>query len=246
MVIICILVMSGASFAETKGNGSISADVTSDFVWRGLKLSADDLTLIPQATLNIHPGSEVNTVYLNYQGAYGDMHNNRSGVYFTGFDLGYKRNFTKSFYAQVGYYDVSMDSFLQNNPFGDNVQEVYLQVGYDYVGKTFGFSPFLKFSRDVENYDYNYYRVGAVASMMQKFFVSYTAGHAEDTVRGTSAWFDQEINLWAKLPVSDSMYIKPMLGYVNGLNSEAEAYMRAFNGQDDTYFCSVGIGLDFK
>lgn len=246
MVMLFMLVFGSAAMAETTFDGGFSADLTSDFVWRGMKMSSDDLSLAPKFNFNIHPFSVENTVYFNMTGVYGDFGSNDSDFYFKNIDLGFERVLYKGLYAQVGYNNVTMDDFFTNTMFDKNVHEMYAQIGYDFTYDDVSFGPFYRFSKDVENYDWNYHEAGIIVDWNKQLFASYTVSYMEDMRTDMNEWVNGEAKVWAVMPLTETVYVKPMVGYSHAMSDQSEAFLTNFNaGSDEVWFTAVSVGFTF-
>jgi hypothetical protein len=246
-VVLALLVSVGSVHAEDiKTSGYASADIMSNYVWRGQKLSN---SVVIQPSVGITYGSFGTNIWANYDSDHFETPGGETGhgeFTETDFTLNYNYSIDK-LNLVAGYIFYSFDTFK-------DTQEIYLSANYDTLLK-----PTLALYYDFDEGD------GAflVASIGHSFevakginlnlgasvgynFNNEIMGFDEDG-EDFSNFYNAELSSSLNIPVWKAISVTPKIAYSFPLSDDAEDAIESISddGDSDIFYGGVNITLSF-
>ena len=230
-----------ASAAET--SGSASADVMSNYVWRGVRLSDE---FVIQPSVGITYGSFGANLWANWDSDPLNAFGYETSE-FTETDVTLNYTFAMDKIAfDVGYIYYALEA-------ADDTQEIYLAVSYDtmlspsatlYYDFDEGDGAFLVLAigHSVDLTETIVLNLGASASYN---FSNMVMGPAEDGSEDFDDFYNAELSASVSIPVTDNISIEPKIAYSASLSDDAEAAIKGFDatGKDDDAYVYGGINV---
>jgi len=225
---VLLLSLSVTLYAEEKNvSGSVSADVMSNYVWRGQRLS-EKFAVQPSVGITYN-GFGAN-LWSNFDSDYSGGNNGE--VSETDLTLNYTFSIDK-LSLDIGYIYYGLEA-------ATDTQEIYISAGYDTL-----LSPALTFYYDYEEGE------GAfiVASIGHSFTLSEgfsldlgaSAGYnARNKIMGTdedsnyfNGLYNGEVSASVSIPVTDAISVAPVIGWTFPLSNDAENAIEAADAGGD-------------
>ncbi len=246
-LILAIVLTLPVSALAAETSGSASADILSNYVWRGLKLSDDQGVIQP--SVGITSGAFGANLWANY-----DMDTNEHNE--TDLTLSYSRSMDKLSY-EAGFIYYALDGL-------EDTQELYLSLSYDaplspsatlYYDYDEGDGAFLVLSvgHSVPVGDYEL-SLGASASVNfdNDLMMNDTDGDGNlDDV----ALYNGEVTASIAIPVFENVTIEPKAAYTFPLSSDAKDTFEgttangnsglSIDNDSSIFYGGVGISISF-
>jgi hypothetical protein len=220
--------------AETSADGSVG--IFSSYVWRGITIH-EDMAVQPSVGLS-YDGFGANL--------WTDWNGDTEEHVETDLTLSYSFSIEKAS-LEVGYIYYALDGFA-------DTQEFYVSAGYDVL-----LSPSLTLYWDFDEGE------GAflVASIGHSFELPHDIAlnlgasasvNLENSVMGLdsdgedfSNFYNGEFSASLSIPITDAIYIEPMVAYSFSLSDDAENAIKSLSdgGDDDVFYGGATVGLSF-
>jgi len=246
-LVLTLLVSVGSLYAEEiKASGYASADVMSNYVWRGQKLSN---SVVVQPSVGITYGGFGANLWANF-----DTDRNETNTFGGGHGEGTETDFTLNYSFSVNKFNLSTGYIYYALEGINDTQELYFSAGYDTILK-----PTLTVYYDFDEGN------GAflVASISHSFEVSkginWNLGasasyNINNKVMGFnkdgddfSNFYNAEISSSVSIPIWKAITVTPKVAYSFPLSNDAKEAIKNISddGDKDIFYGGVNVTLSF-
>lgn len=235
MVLTAVFAFGPVSAGAAETSGSASADIMSNYVWRGQKLSN---SAVIQPSVGITYGGFGANMWANY-----DM--GPDEITETDVTLNYALSIDKVS-IDAGYIYYAFDGF-------DDTQEVYLSLGYDTI-----LSPALTVYYDFDEGEGAFIvaSIGHSIALPKDLALDLGASvsyNAENLIMGTDAdgdefsdFYNGEISASMSFPVTEAISVGPMVAYTFPLSDDAEDAIEAISDDGDSSIVYGGVNVSLS
>jgi len=241
LAVFLIAVFSMPLFAEEiEKTGTASVDITSNYVWRGIKLSH---SYSVQPSVGITYGGFSTSLWSSWDSDYGNS--DQGELAETDLVLEYGRSFDKLSVA-AGYIYYGLDTI------GDT-QEVYLSLGYDVI-----LAPSLTVYYDYElgqgafaelsvGHTFEFGKIALdLGALVSYNFENEVMGYDENG-DAFSGLYNGSLSASVTVPVTDAISVSPNISYSVALSDDAETAIESISvdGESNVLYGGLGVALSF-